>query len=133
MTTDIEIEAWRAKARENLASAASELANGRYNACANRAYYACFQAAIAALLAAGIRPPRGEWGHDFVQAQVAGQLIARRKAYPSALRDVLPRAFIVRQTADYKTERVSEVQATRTLRRAAEFVRTMTMGGGDAS
>ncbi len=133
MTTDVEVEAWLAKAQENLASAASELANGRYNACANRAYYACFQAAIVALLEAGIRPSRGEWGHDFIQAQFASQLISRRKDYPASLRDVLPRTFIVRQTADYKTERVSQVQATRALRRATEFVQAITTRGGEPS
>src|SRR5205823_6359850 len=41
------------KALESLAGAESELANGRYNNAANRAYYACFQAAIAALQRAG--------------------------------------------------------------------------------
>jgi uncharacterized protein (UPF0332 family) len=30
------------KAEESLAGAESELANGRYNNCANRCYYACF-------------------------------------------------------------------------------------------
>ncbi len=61
-----------AKARESLAGAESELANGRYNNCANRCYYACFQAAVAALVQHGIRPPGGQraaWGHAFVQAQ----------------------------------------------------------------
>ena len=125
MTSDIEIESWRAKARENLAMAADALANSRYNACANRAYYACFHAAIVALLQAGIRPVRGEWGHDFVQAQFAGQLVTRRKDYPASLRDVLPRTFILRQIADYKTEQVSQIQATRTLRRATEFVQAI--------
>jgi len=38
-----------AKAEESLVGAASELAHGRYNNSVNRAYYACFQAAIAAL------------------------------------------------------------------------------------
>src|SRR5688500_8403250 len=97
---DIEHQAWATKAQENLDSAASELANGRYNACANRAYYAAFQAAISALLAAGIRPTQADWGHDFVQAQFAGQLITRRKQFPSALRDTLPRLFDVRRRAD---------------------------------
>ena len=32
-----------AKAEESLAGAESEYANGRYNNCANRCYYACFQ------------------------------------------------------------------------------------------
>jgi uncharacterized protein (UPF0332 family) len=53
------------KAVESLTSAQIDYMAARYNSCANRAYYACFQAAVAALLAAGIRPasPRGEWSH----------------------------------------------------------------------
>jgi hypothetical protein len=45
------------KAREALAGAESEFVNGRYNNCANRCYYASFQAAIHALqrLASGPR------------------------------------------------------------------------------
>ena len=38
------------KAEENLAAAKSEFAHGRYNSCASRAYYSCFQAAIHALI-----------------------------------------------------------------------------------
>jgi uncharacterized protein (UPF0332 family) len=60
-----------AKASESLLTAESEYANGRYNSCANRCYYACFQAAIAALLGEGIRPA-GQWSHEFVQAQFVG-------------------------------------------------------------
>jgi len=45
-----------AKAIESLLSAESEFVNGRYNSCANRCYYACFQAAIAALLGEGTAP-----------------------------------------------------------------------------
>ena len=77
MTTDIEIDAWLTKAHESLTTAESEFLNERYNSCANRCYYACFQAAIAALLHAGIRPrdPQGDWGHAFVQAQFAGDLV----------------------------------------------------------
>ena len=41
------------KARENLVGAESEFLNQRYNNSVNRAYYACFQAAIAALQKAG--------------------------------------------------------------------------------
>lgn len=49
------------KALENLQCAESEFAAGRYNSCANRCYYRCFQAAISALLREGIRPARGGW------------------------------------------------------------------------
>jgi uncharacterized protein (UPF0332 family) len=73
--------AYLEKARESLAGAQSEFANDRYNNCANRAYYACFQAAVHALMEAGIRPPKGakHWGHDFVRARFNGDLINRRK------------------------------------------------------
>jgi uncharacterized protein (UPF0332 family) len=63
-----------AKAHENLASAESELQHGRTNSCARSAYYACFHAAIAALLHAGLtapEPARG-WGHDWVHASFVG-------------------------------------------------------------
>src|SRR5215471_6913893 len=72
MEQDITI--YLAKAAESLQTAESEFANGRYNSCANRCYYACFQAAIAALLAEGIRA-RGQWSHEFVQGQFVGVLI----------------------------------------------------------
>jgi uncharacterized protein (UPF0332 family) len=116
-----------AKAEESLTGAQSEFAHGRYNNCANRCYYACLQAAIAALLWAG-RVPRSHrerWGHDFVQAEFIGQLINRRKVYPPSLREVLERSYTLRQLADYQTEFVTEVQASRALRRARQFVETI--------
>jgi hypothetical protein len=75
------IDTYLVKAFESLDGTESEFGNRRYHNCANRLYYACFQAAIAALVQEGIAPPRRDvrWGHDFVQAQFAGQLIARRK------------------------------------------------------
>jgi uncharacterized protein (UPF0332 family) len=101
MTTDIAIQTFWAKALENIDSAGSELTNRRYNASANRAYYAVFHAAMVALLREGIKPPGAQWGHAFVQAQFAGQLVTRRKAYPAALRDTLPRLEELRERADY--------------------------------
>jgi uncharacterized protein (UPF0332 family) len=79
------------RARESLAGAESEFVNHRYINSANRSYYAVYQAAIHALLAAGIRPPGAteQWGHDYVQAQFVGQLINRRKRYPADLRNTL--------------------------------------------
>src|SRR5882724_10006373 len=77
MEQDITI--YLAKATESLLTAESEFANGRYNSGANRCYYACFQAAIAALLREGIRP-RGQWSHAFVQAQLVGVLITSASA-----------------------------------------------------
>ena len=117
-------ERYLAKAEESLTGAQSELASRRYNNTTNRCYYACFQAAVSALIAVGIRPtsPTGDWSHRAIQAQFTGQLINRRKLYSSDLGDVLTRLFTLRQTADYDDIDVSEIQASRALRRAREFV-----------
>lgn len=82
-TMNAPTSAFLEKARESLAGAESEYVNERYNNCANRCYYACFQAAIHALQQARIRPGGGQWGHDFVQGQFIGLLINRRKGYPA--------------------------------------------------
>src|SRR5215210_4940717 len=93
------------KAQESLDGAQSEYVNNRYNNCANRCYYACFQAAVYALSQAGIRPPR-DWGHDFVQAHFIGQLINRRKRYPTDLRQTILQNYSLREVADYRTDSV---------------------------
>ena len=49
MTADLSAELYLRKALESLAGAESECANRRFSNCANRAYYAAFQAAISAL------------------------------------------------------------------------------------
>ena len=129
MSLDINIQTFWEKALENISSAASEFANRRYNASANRAYYACFQAAIVALMREGIRPQGGEWGHAFVQAQFAGKLVTRRTAYPAFLRDTLPRLGELREHADYEATHVSQTLAQRALRRAREFIDAVERGG----
>ena len=115
-------DVYLAKAVESLEIAESAFANGRYNSCANRSYYACFQAAIAALLDVGIRASGGEWGHDFVQAQFSGQLINRRKRFSGSLRQVLPDNQAVRDLGDYGSKHVSQTEAGRALRKAQAFV-----------
>ena len=82
---------------------------------------------------AGVRPPdpRSGWGHGYVQAQFAEQLIRRRKQYPADFADVLVRLLALRRTADYRAEPVSEPQATRALRRARQFVATIQTRGGE--
>lgn len=56
MTVDI-AELYLAKALESLAGSESEFANQRHNNCANRCYFACFQAAITALIGADTLRP----------------------------------------------------------------------------
>ncbi len=107
------------KAEESLLGAESEYANGRYDNCANRCYYACFQACVHALQREDVTfsGPRATWGHEQLQATFVGQLINRRKFYSPELRDVLTRALALRHVADYSADRVSAVQASRALRR----------------
>lgn len=117
-------ELFLAKARESLNGAESELTNARFNNCANRAYYATFQGAIAALIRGGIQPTtaRFAWGHAFVQSQFNGQLINRRRQFPTNLRETLGRTLILRQRADYESQPVSRPQALRAVQLAREFV-----------
>jgi uncharacterized protein (UPF0332 family) len=129
MVHDINI--YVAKATESLLSAESEFINGRYNSCANRCYYACFQAAIVALLREGIRPA-GQWGHAFVQAQFVRMLINQRKRYDAELRRVLADNQTLRDQADYRPELVTATQAGRALRRSRAFVTAIRQGGGVA-
>ena len=113
-----------AKAQESLEGAASELANRRY--------YACFQAAVTALLREDILSPREhQWTHAFVQSQFAGTLIHRRKRYPSSLRDTLTHNLMLCQQADYEDQYVTEVQAQRALRRTRDFLETIRAQGGE--
>jgi uncharacterized protein (UPF0332 family) len=109
------------KAAECLAGARSEFANARYNNAANRAYYAAYNTAIVALIRAGIGRPR--WLHDEVQALFAGQLIARRKLYPSDMRRTLNDLAAVRVRGDYAPEMVSRAAAEEVLRSAERFAR----------
>ena len=112
------------EARESLEDARLARAGGRYNSSANRSYYACFQAAVHALIAAGITPPGGgaRWNHGFVQGQFNGVLIHRRHRYSSDLRTILSDNSDVRVDADYTDVPVSEITSLRALRRAERFV-----------
>jgi uncharacterized protein (UPF0332 family) len=116
-------EPYLSKARESLAGAQSELVNGRLNNAANRAYYAVFQAAVAALIHAGIR--RAGWYHDDVQALFAAELIRRRKLYAADLRRVIYDLYVVRVEADYQTTLASRTSVERAVRRADAFVRAV--------
>jgi uncharacterized protein (UPF0332 family) len=116
-----DVAVYLAKAAESLLTAESEFVNRRYNSCANRCYYACFQAAVAALIQEGIRP-REKWGHAFVQGQFVGQLIDRRKRFSGDLRSVLADNQNVRDQADYQEKSVTQTQARRALGRARTFV-----------
>ena len=127
VSVEDDAQAFRAKALESLATAESELANHRYNSCANRSYYACFQAAIGLLLREGMRSTsgNGRWSHAAVQSVFAGVLIGRRKLVPSTLRDTLAHTYRLREVAGYMRDHVSHAQAERSLRRAREFMQAV--------
>lgn len=110
------------KAQQSLAGAESEFIHGLYDNTANRCYYACFQAAIAALLREGIESRNGQWGHDYVPAEFSGNLVNRRHLYPPNLRGVLERNYILRQTAGYEDDHVSRTRAGRALERTRVVV-----------
>ena len=123
------------KAEDNLAAAQSEFINRRYDVSASRSYFACFQAAVYALIRAGIRPraASGQWGHDFVQAEFSGQLVNRRRLYPASLRSTLDLNRTLRSVADYATDRVSEVRADHAVGRAESFLESIRAEGGGAA
>jgi uncharacterized protein (UPF0332 family) len=118
------------KARESLSGAESEFVNARYNNTANRAYYAMFQAAIAALQQAGIRPTGDEWSHRFAPSQFDGVLINRRHLYPTELRGMLNETMGIRLSADYDEEPVTPSEARRAVRNSRTFVSAIERGGG---
>lgn len=123
------------KAEQSLAGAESEFANGRYNNCANRCYYGCFQAAIAALLWEGLQPRgrQGEWSHRFVQSSFAGELVRRRKRYPASMRDSLSDLLVLREIADYKSDNIGQRQASRAIETARQLVEAVSARGGEVA
>ena len=121
------------KARESLASAEDDFAKGRFNACARNGYYAAFQAAVAALIAEGVRPRRGVWGHDFVQAEFQGRLVYRRKMYSSQFRRVLSDLFRSRAEADYTDRSLSRPDSERVLVTARDLVTAVGEGADGRS
>jgi len=116
-----EPERYLRKARESLASAQADVRAKRYNSAANRAYYAAFQAVVAALVWQSIRPT-GAWQHKFVTNQFSGKLVRRRKVIPSGLASTIDGLFRTRVKADYESEDVSQIDAQSALRHAIRFV-----------
>lgn len=108
------------KAQDNLTLARYCLENGYYDASANRAYYAAFQAAIAALSAQGITNEKYE--HKWVQATFNRALIHQRKIYPSRISSALSDLLFIRNRADYLDEPLSKKKATSQFAQTEDFV-----------
>ena len=108
------------KAEDNLNVARLCFDNGFYDACANRAYYAALQAAVAALGACGITKDRIE--HKWVQAEFSSNLIKSRKIYPAKLKSYLMDMQRIRDDADYSGENISRKKAAEQLRKSEEML-----------
>jgi len=96
------------------------MANRYYNACANRAYFAAFQAAIAALSFYSIESEKNE--HSWVQSEFSLRLIKRQKIYPDRIKSYLPDMQESRNKADYSEKDVGKKVAYRQLLRASEII-----------
>ncbi|HAO22740.1 MAG TPA: hypothetical protein DCQ37_21170 [Desulfobacteraceae bacterium] len=105
------------KAEESLNAAQSCFEQEYYNSCVNRAYYAMFQAAVAALFKAGFRPKSEKIGHDWVQAEFSRAFVSGSKRFPH-LKGLLNLVQEVRDIADYSDEEISEKRAKRNLDKA---------------
>ncbi len=128
-----EAERHLAKAKESLASARADNRARRHNSAANRAYYAAFQAAVAALIDADIRPANDDWGHRFVMSEFSAKLIRTHKVMPRALRSTLGELFDRRVTADYSAENVSAGDAGGAVKRAGRLVAAVSATTGTGS
>ena len=129
MEGDDDATLYLTKAHESLASAESDFAAGRYNSCANRCYYACFQAAVAALIHARLQPTANRWEHKYVLGTFSGQLIHRRKIYATKHRSTLFDNLQLRRVADYNARSLSQSQARAMLKSTQDLVRAVNQGG----
>ncbi len=109
------------KALDNLSVARYCFEHGYYDAVANRAYCAAFQAAVAALAHIGVITEKRE--HKWVQASFSRELIRRRKVYPGAVASFLSDMLNVRNLADYSENSISVKIASRQLARAEELIK----------
>jgi uncharacterized protein (UPF0332 family) len=107
------------KAKRGIADAEMLFDAGRYDAAANRAYYACFYVAIALLGRFGIE--HKENPHSWVQAQFSAEIVHRRKLFPRTFASALSNVRSVRHTADYSQEALPKSTAMRQLKEAQSF------------
>lgn len=113
------------KAQESLRAAELLLDRGCHNSAVNRAYYAIFHAARAALVAAKVSGPDDAWSHEAVQSHFP-LLSRKQKLYPAHLGADLAWVRSMRDIADYKSTMVSLRMATKAKKRAALFVSLVT-------
>ncbi|MBI1869151.1 MAG: HEPN domain-containing protein [Methylocystis sp.] len=110
------------KAARALSSSRSLLAEGDTDGACNRAYYAMFNAARAALIASGAPPEAaGAKTHSGLQASF-NQYLIKAGALPRRLGADLRRAEQLRLLGDYLGNPISEQDTNKMLGQAANFV-----------
>lgn len=119
-------EALMVKADTAALSARSLLELGDTDGAANRAYYAMFDAARAALLASGLAPMASEVGRTHSGLIGAfGQCLVKNGRVPRELGRLLNRAHEIRQIADYTGDSVEPADASLLVQQADSFVTAM--------
>jgi len=106
------------RAIENLKAAELLFENDLYNASANRAYYAAFHIAIAAIYNVGVKP---NIDHKTVNTLLSDNFFNRRKIIPSKYKRYLSDLQIIRNEADYR-KGINAKLAKLQLETAIEFV-----------
>ena len=118
---------WRdylAKSTVNLTAAKRDFEHADYDPCVNRAYFAIFHAALAALIVLSDYRKRGKhWNHGDVAAQFVRGLIRRRKVLSRSQADILDELRALRHEADYNFVRTSRTNARQSLNRARSLIR----------
>ncbi len=108
------------KAKRNVQASQLLFDNQMYDESANRAYYAAFQAALAAL--STLRIQVEGMSHEATQSKFNEEFVHRRKIYPNHLKSYLSELLGVRNSADYKAKFTSKKAALLQLKKAKEFV-----------
>jgi uncharacterized protein (UPF0332 family) len=109
------------KAKNSLGTAQQADEQRDFDSCDSRAYFAVFQAEIAALLKL-TEFHQEQWKHERVQAEFNQRLIQARKAFPASLRSIHDDPIDRRHTADYTDQHGSLRLAEQCLRRATEML-----------
>ncbi len=112
------------KAIENLEVANKCFGENNYNACVNRAYYAMFQTATALLIKNG-KKLKAKLDHSDIISSFVQKFCNKKKVVPqfkSYLKDVQEK----RNIADYKPDSINQKTASRVLKKANEFIKSLT-------
>jgi len=106
------------RAHENFKAAELLFEAELYNASANRAYYAAFHLAIAAIYSLGIEPTID---HRTIQTLFSDNFFNRRKILPSKYKEYLSDLQTIRNHSDYKAG-INKKKASIQLKMSNEFI-----------